>query len=321
MKIDKINSEFIEAIKKSKRPMGSVIDTLSKILPLSKEAIYRRLRGEVLFSYSEAVIIAQNLQISLDEIGLGATDYALYSTNTPTFALSEDSYIEILNHWIEHIASFQDKESAHFYVTTSGLPVSLLKSYPNLLKLSYYISLYEKGDIDDRHGKFSETPISSDLSDAMSNITALLQNINSTYILSDNPFAYYMKQIQYLHELELLDEDNIQQVKQELYSLANDFKSIAASGRYKTGYNVDFFLSEVNIDASFGLFEDGPYNIAFIKMSGMNYRLSRNMEVIKTHRRSFDNMKHFATLISKCGSSKRKLFFEEQKMIIDKIGS
>ncbi|MFV0329838.1 MAG: hypothetical protein ACK5M3_07390 [Dysgonomonas sp.] len=319
MKIDKINSEFIETIK-SRLAMGSVIDTLSSILPLSKEAIYRRLRGEVLFSYSEAVMIAQNLQISLDEVGLGATDYALYSTNTPTFALSEDSYTEILNHWIGHIARFQNKESAHFYVATGGLPVSLLTSYPNLLKLSYYMSLYEKGNIYDKYGKFSETKISQNLLDTLSNATALLQNINSTYIISTNPFTYYLKQIQYLYELELLDEDDIKQIKQELYSLANDFRLIAASGKYRTGYHVDYYLSEIRVDASFGLFEDGLYNIAFIKMLGMNYRLSRNMEVIKTHRRSFDNMKHFATLISKSGSSKRKLFFEEQKIIIDKIG-
>lgn len=319
MKTDKINSEFIQAIK-SRLAMGSVIDTLSGILPLSKEAIYRRLRGEVLFSYSEAVVIAQNLQISLDEIGLGATDYALYGTNIPTFALSENAYTEILSHWIGHIARFQNKDSGHFYVATGGLPVSLLSSYPNLLKLSYYMSLYEKGAIYDKYGKFSETAISANLLNTLSNITAILQKTNSTYIISDNPFTYYLKQIQYLHELELLDEDDIKQVKEELYSLANDFKLIAASGKYKTGYHVDFYLSEVRIDASFGLFEDGPYNIVFIKMSGMNYRLSRNMEVIKTYRRSFDNMKHFATLISKSGSSRRKSFFEEQKTIIDRIG-
>ncbi|BES60962.1 hypothetical protein [Dysgonomonas capnocytophagoides] len=319
MKIDKINSEFIEAIK-SRLEIGTVMETLLSILPLSKEAVYRRLRGEVLFSYSEAVMIAQNLQISLDEIGLGSTDYALYSTNIPTFAISEGSYTEILNHWIGHIARFQNKESAHFYVTTSGLPVSLLTSYPTLLKFSYYISLYEKGNIDDEYGRFSETMISRDFLNTMSNITALLQNINSTYILSNNPFGYYLKQIRYLHELDLLDEENIEQIKQELYSVSNDFKTIAASGKYKTGYTVDYYLSEVNIDASFGLLDDGIYNIAFIKMLGMNYRLSRNIEVLKTHRRSFDNLKHFATLISKSGSSRRKLFFEKQKAIIDKIG-
>lgn len=319
MRIDKINTEFIETIK-SRITAGSVIDTLSKILPLSKEAIYRRLRGEVLFSYSEAVIIGQHLQISLDEVGIGATDYALYSTNIPTFALTEDSYREILSHWMEHISRFKNKESAHFYVTTSGLPVPLLTSYPNVLKFNYYISLYEKGDIDERYGKFSETMVSSTLSQAFSDITALLQNINSTYILSDNPFLYYLKQIQYLSELDLIDMEDVMQIKKELYDVLNDFKSIAASGKYKTGYNVSFYLSEVNIDASYGILEDGLYNLAFIKMFGMNYRLSRNMDVIKTHRKAFDNMKHFATLISQSGSARRKAFFEEQLSVIDKIG-
>ena len=46
---------------------------------------------------------------------------------------------------------------------------------------------------------------------------ALLQNINSTYILSDNPFLYYLKQIQYLSELDLICIEDVMTIKKELY--------------------------------------------------------------------------------------------------------
>lgn len=317
MKTDKINSELIETIKS--RIPGSALDTLSKILSLSKEAIYRRLRGEVLFSYSEAVLIAQSLHFSLDEIGLGTTDYALYNTNIPTFASSEKAYIDIINYWTNHISHFLNKEFTHFYVMTSGLPLSLLSSSPNLLKFNYYISLYEKGNIDHTHGGYADTNLSPHLLQVMSDITALFQCINSTYILSENPFAYYLKQIRYLQQLELIDEKDIKEIKKELYSIVDDLKAITASAKYSTGYSVNYYLTEVSIDASFGMFEDEPYSLVFIKMFGMNYRLSGNMEVIKIHKTSFDNMKHFATLISKSGSAKRKSFFEKQISIIDEI--
>lgn len=83
MIIDKLNIGLIEAIKKKIPSKGSIANLLMDILYIGKEAIYRRLRGEVPFTFAEAAIISRKLEISLDDIiGLYFNDNSTSNRNT-----------------------------------------------------------------------------------------------------------------------------------------------------------------------------------------------------------------------------------------------
>ena len=63
-----LNTGLIEAVKE-KLPEGSnLANTLMDILYIGKEAIYRRLRGEVPFTLSEAATISREMGVSLDKL-------------------------------------------------------------------------------------------------------------------------------------------------------------------------------------------------------------------------------------------------------------
>ncbi len=62
------NTNLIEAAKEKFPPKGQLADMLMDTLYIGKEAIYRRLRGEVPFTFQEAAIISKELGISLDRI-------------------------------------------------------------------------------------------------------------------------------------------------------------------------------------------------------------------------------------------------------------
>ena len=52
---------------KDKMPGGNnLASALTEILCIGKEAVYRRLRGEVAFTFNEAAVISRELGISLD---------------------------------------------------------------------------------------------------------------------------------------------------------------------------------------------------------------------------------------------------------------
>lgn len=66
MAAQSLNELLIQAME-SKIPDGTrLANVLIDILFIGKEAVYRRLRGEVPFTLNEAAIIAQELGISLD---------------------------------------------------------------------------------------------------------------------------------------------------------------------------------------------------------------------------------------------------------------
>ena len=65
---DQLNTGLISAMKE-KLPQGTnLANLLMDILYIGKEAVYRRLRGEVPFTLAEAAVISQKIGISLDRI-------------------------------------------------------------------------------------------------------------------------------------------------------------------------------------------------------------------------------------------------------------
>ena len=66
MKRDLLYDNILDAIRGKIPNRGMLTNTLADLLNLEKEAVYRRLRGEVAFSFSEIAVIASTLGISLD---------------------------------------------------------------------------------------------------------------------------------------------------------------------------------------------------------------------------------------------------------------
>ena len=64
------DSELLDEIKKRFSTKEDMASTLSEWLSTNKNAIYRRLRGDTLFTFNELCMIASKLEISIDKIVL-----------------------------------------------------------------------------------------------------------------------------------------------------------------------------------------------------------------------------------------------------------
>lgn len=76
------NANLIEAMKEKLPLKGQLADMLMDTLYIGKEAVYRRLRGEVPFTLQESALISRKLGISLDKIiGLSFKSNAMFNIN------------------------------------------------------------------------------------------------------------------------------------------------------------------------------------------------------------------------------------------------
>ena len=74
------NANLIEAMKEKLPLKGQLADMLMDTLYIGKEAVYRRLRGEVPFTLQESALISRKLGISLDKIiGLSFKSNAMFN--------------------------------------------------------------------------------------------------------------------------------------------------------------------------------------------------------------------------------------------------
>lgn len=77
-----LNIALIEAIKEKTSADVNLANLLTDILFLGKEAIYRRLRGDVPFTLAEAATICKRIGLSLDQIiGASFNNSAVFDLN------------------------------------------------------------------------------------------------------------------------------------------------------------------------------------------------------------------------------------------------
>ncbi|MCD7937003.1 MAG: hypothetical protein LUG98_09105, partial [Tannerellaceae bacterium] len=86
MKRELLHTHFVLLLQKREPDKSKLIELLMDILCIEKDSAYRRLRGEVPFSFAEAITIGERLGISLDGL-MGA----LYE-KTKNFALQQSDF-------------------------------------------------------------------------------------------------------------------------------------------------------------------------------------------------------------------------------------
>lgn len=315
--IDKVTSAFIEEIRKKAQP--SILRTIQKIISLNREAIYRRLRGEVAFSYVEAMAIAKELKISLDKINMVNMEDHLFKMNNYFDILSEKGYLNSLGPYYMLSQQNNNDNNASIYSVQSTIPLVFLLKYKNLSKLRYYKWMYENTNLDIYKCRFAEISTSIEFENRKDEIIKMIQNFNYSIILPELILENLIKDIQHFTELGVFNNDEIKSLKEDLLKLIDDFEEDISLGKLKNGGDLFVYLSNTNIDTNFGFIElASSQQFAFNKMFGMNYGVSSSSDIYEMYKYSFKQMKNYTTLISQSSPLKRISFFETQRKLINK---
>jgi len=112
---------------KERVPKGqNLASNLADILCMGKEAVYRRLRGEVSFSIEEVAIISHKLGISIDQVvGDHHSNKVTFDLNLHHSSNAIDSYYEILNRYLQIFDFVKEDNSTEIYTASNLLPFTL----------------------------------------------------------------------------------------------------------------------------------------------------------------------------------------------------
>ena len=79
---DALNNGLIKAMREHLPEETNLANYIMDIISIGKEAVYRRLRGEVPFTFYEVSLLSQSLGISLDQIvGTNRAEGAVFNLN------------------------------------------------------------------------------------------------------------------------------------------------------------------------------------------------------------------------------------------------
>lgn len=319
MNSENLNEALIHAIK-SKIPGEQIASKIADIICLGKEAVYRRLRGDVQFSFDEVALIAQKLKISLDEIiGYADDEYTIFHFRPIRFTDLKEKDFRMHNSVVDLLRNIDHFTSPEVGYAINRIPSFLINRYENLTKL-YALKWSYHFDNTNRMKPFHEIRDEQRLIDLNKEYARLSERIPITYCIIDRAVFYFVKNdLNTFKELNYIKDEDVQRVKDELFLLIDDMEEIAERGGFSNGNKLDFYVSDTNFDAMYGYIESDQFKEAFVGAFSRNCLIARSEEMYEVIKNSVHTLKHVSTNISGTGGRQRVKYFQEQRQVVANI--
>lgn len=312
-----LNQELINILKYRTPKDYNTVDLLINILPLSKEAAYRRLRGEIVFTFEEVVTICKKMNISLDLLagtkqeGTYAFHFSVIHSNDPT-----EGFCKMLSQ-IRTTLDFAEKDknsfSARAYRT---VPQEFLYMYESLAKVYTSILLYQTQP-QSTPNELLKVGMSDHVFALQKDVAIGMHGINSVLVMDKRIIADYVEIVKYYHMLGLLSAEDIVQIKKDMHCMLDDIQQSATTGLSPRGKNLDIYISNISFDCTYTYLETFGYKAASVGIYCVDHISCEHPEICDDHKLWIDSLIRSSYLISVSGEFQRNQFFDKQRNYIN----
>lgn len=319
MKNDLLYKNLVAAIKEKFPERGKLTNHLADLLMLEKEAVYRRLRGDVPFTIFEIATIADKLDISLDHIiGCASGKSRPFQLKMVNFLNPSEEDYDMLEHFVDELRYLGDDPDSEVGGALNILPQSLVLGYRHIYQFYLFKWMYQCGSV--MPVKFSQIVLPDRLLLINSEIIMeARQAANAYHIMDSMTFLYLVNDIKYFASIYLITREEIAALKKELMVFLDDMEALAAKGSWTEGKNVHFFVSSVNFETSYSYVEAQHCHLTMIKSFTLNDATSPDEAIFQRMKKWMQSLIRTSTLISRSGEKDRIVFFEEQRRIVDTL--
>ena len=312
---------LIEVIRKSIPEDANLTIYLSDQLNISRESAYRRIRGEINFTFEELVSLSQDLGFSLDNIvGAKRDENALFNIHM----LQKIDYMDIyVNKMLEYGRLFGDAANldpnARARLSINTLPYLFHIRHETLSKLRIYKWLYQNQKIGPSV-KFSDFVLPEKVKNAHITFAQdILKVPNITMILDNNVFWSVSKEIEYFYKRGLLSDQELENLKTELHTIINSLEEMSTCGVCRNNVKVDIYISAVDLEATYLHFEYDDKQFSQVRIYSISAIDSYDKGLCEIQKKWIESLKRFSTLISESGEMQRFEYMKKQRELINNI--
>ena len=315
MKRDDVHRYFMEALEKKIPDKSKLVEILAETLFMEKGAIYRRLRGEVPFSFYEVANIAEKLNLSLENL-------------IPVRSVWVDSFVvdlagvdaNIWDNFLAFIRLAKKDPNSEFNDSTNLLPTTIYYKFETLYKFSLFKYHYLLTRTESRK-LFKDFAIPENFSRISKAYYEEAKTFaKTTYICDHAMIDNFITDLRYFSGINLISEDDIRQIKEDLYALLDYFEAIALNGCFEeTGNPVDIYISDINLDANYCYMQINDMYLSVIRTFSINAIMARDKLSFEKIKNWVQSLIKSSTLISRSGAAYRADFFEKQRRMVSEL--
>lgn len=315
-----IVNELIIAMKERIPKGQNLANSLADILYMGKEAVYRRLRGEVAFTIDEVALLSKKLGNSIDQIiGNHLSNRVTFDMNLLNSPNTLDSYYEIINRYQQIFDYVKGDNTTEVYTASNLLPFTLYSSFEHMSKFRLCRWIYQNGQMKTPNS-LAEMQVDPKIVKAHKKLSESVKQCPKTYFIWDsNIFLSFIKEIKYFASLNLITEDDVAHLKEELYQLLAIMETLSIKGEFSEGHKVYFYLSNIDFEATYTYIEKKDYQVSLLRVYSINSMDSQSPQICQIQRNWIQSLKRHSTLISESGEAQRIEFLQKQLAIIDTL--
>jgi hypothetical protein len=310
---------FIGELKRKVPQNPVLVNMLVDILCLEKEAIYRRLRQDVPFTFYEIALISKKLGISLDNIvGVATETSTSLQLQTPDFIHPQQTDYSVFNAYSGFLKTLKENNDAETAVLTNTIPHTLFSGYSHLTR--YCIFNWQAHYSKEQPEPFHALSFPEEVENGFQLLFTESKYMTTYFIFDKHIFQRLVDRINYFSSIRLIEKGDILKIKENLFQILDYMEDITVRGVFKeTGRRVNLYISDIDITTNYAYVATGNYKFSFLKNFLLTVATSMDehfFEKIKDWIHSFIRV---STLITVTNEKQRILYFEKQRKTVNEL--
>jgi hypothetical protein len=324
MNINEIQQQLFQLIKTKLPADASVADEVAKLLDISSDSAYRRMRGEKQLTFEEAYILANHFRISMDQLLGIATGGILFQgnfVNEKTYSFEQ--YLTGMLHTMAYFNSFKNKE---IYYSCKDMPLFnhfLVREFA-AFKWFFWLKTYMQfPGFAKKKFKFSDYP--DDLFKLDQQVLGLYNQLASREIWNIESMSIFFRQVEFYRDGDVFESDeDVLKLYEALEKIWDHLEKQAALG-YKFGIDdpeqkplgeFKMYFNEVLLGDNSILVVTDNLKMAFMTHTTFNFMMTRDVTFTENMYKHMQTQMKRSTLISEVSEKERSRFF---RIIRDRI--
>lgn len=315
-----IQNQFIMLLLEKFPKKSHLVSFISETLCIEKDSVYRRLRNEVQFSLEETGIIAKKLSLSLDKaVGISSQkSQPFYYNKLSCYPGQESHNSDFLEEYNIIFQDLNNDPTSEIGMTAKMLPEAFFLEFEFIHKFYILKRLYHyeaRKDIN-----MDEIKYSKKMNELFMKIKDLYHGISESYfIFHQNIFLDLVENIKYFQSLDLLNEENKNKIKADLFLLLEKLEATVSNGFSDKGKKMHFYISDMNFDLPTLYIKSKKHSFSTIRAYTTNDTMLNNLVAVDDIHNYFLSIKRTSTQISQCSEIVRRKFFNKQKEYIESL--
>ncbi|TAE46280.1 MAG: hypothetical protein EAZ06_10820 [Cytophagales bacterium] len=311
-----IQQEFLSTLKNLVPSSLVFSDILCKILDISQDSAYRRIRCEKLLTIDEIAKLCQYFHLSFDNFlhtDKSSVTFNYSSLNT------QQNFKEYLSKILDMLKKMQGIPNAQIIYGADDIPIFHHFNHPEHTAFKVFYWQQSVLNLPEWQGqKFATYKIEPETIQICKEIYDLYQKTPSIEIWTDESANSTFRQIMYYWEAGLFENpDEMRIVCEQFLEILQNIEKAAEKSFKKASF--ELYQSEIQVGNNCVLVSFGNFQIVYLRHQTFNVMTTMNQDFCQETSAFLQNMTKKSLLISGSSEKQRRNFFQQMYHRIQKI--